>query len=197
LGENNAAGVEKKFEQGWTVIFGDETGSTLESSVTHTWGLRGQTPVMSAQSKRTRLNVVGGISWAGEIFAQATTDSMNKLGFKAFLESVLARVSGNVVMVLDNSRIHQNAEIVKFVEENERLEIVFLPAYAPELNPIELLWAWVKGHWLANLVLLSVDELRGLWREALWVVGHTPGLVKGFFGRLEKILEENLKLVSM
>ena len=30
----------------------------------------------------------------------------------------------------------------------------------------------------------------------MWVAGHTPGLVKGFFGRLEKILEENLKLVS-
>ena len=89
------------------------------------------------------------------------------LGFKVFLESVLARVSGNVVMVLDNSRVHRNADVVKFVEENERLEIVFLPAYAPELNPIELLWAWVKGHWLANLVVLSVEELRGLWRDAV------------------------------
>ncbi len=191
------------------MIFGDETGSTLESSVTHTWGLKGVTPVMSANEKRERLNVVGGISWTGEIFAQVTTDSMNGLGFKAFLESVLARVSGNVVMVLDNSRVHRNAEIVKFLEENKRLEVVFLrpkparccrgakkPAYAPELNPIELLWAWVKGHWLANLVVLSVDELRGLWRDALWVVGHTPGLVKGFFGRLEKILKENSKLVS-
>ncbi len=134
---------------------------------------------MSANGKRSRLNVVGGISWNGEVFAQATTDSMNRLGFKAFLESVLARVPGNVVMVLGNSRLHRNAEIVKFVEENDRLEIVFLPAYAPErpkpvrcwcgakkLNPIELLWAWVKGHWLANLVVLSVEELRGLWREA-------------------------------
>ena len=179
------------------MIFGDETGSALESSVTHTWGLKGVTPVMSTNGKRTRLNVVGGISWAGEVFAQASTDSMNKLGFKAFLESLLARVPGNVVMVLDNSRLHRNAEITKFVEETDRLEIVFLPAYAPELNPIELLWAWVKGHWLANLVMLSVDELRGLWRDALWVVGHTPGLVKGFFGRLEKILEANSKLVSV
>ena len=125
--------------------------------------------MIQAQSKRNRLNVVGGISWNGEIFAQATIDSMNKLGFKAFLENVLARVPGKVVMVLDNSRLHRNAEVVKFLEENERLEIVFLPAYAPELNPIELLWAWVKRHWLANLVVLSVDELRGLWRDALWV----------------------------
>ena len=152
--------------------------------------------MIQAQSKRNRLNVVGGISWNGEIFAQATIDSMNKLGFKAFLENVLARVPGKVVMVLDNSRLHRNAEVVKFLEENERLEIVFLPAYAPELNPIELLWAWVKRHWLANLVVLSVDELRGLWRDALWVVGRTPGLVRGFFGRLEKILEDNSKLVS-
>jgi putative transposase len=152
--------------------------------------------VMSTQSKRTRLNVIGGISWNGEVFAEATTDSMNTLGFKAFLGNVLARVSGNVVMVLDNSRLHRNAEVVKFVENHTRLEVVFLPAYAPELNPIELLWAWVKEYWLANLAVLSVDELRGLWRDALWVVGHTPGLVKGFFGRLEEILEENSKPMS-
>jgi putative transposase len=177
------------------VIFSDETGSTLESSVTHTWALKGVTPTMSANGKRDHLNVIGGISWVGEIYAQATMDSMNRLGFIAFLESVLARVPGKVVMVLDNSRVHRNADVVKFVEETDRLEVVFLPAYAPELNPIELLWAWVKRHWLANLVVLSVDELRGLWRDALWVAAHTPGLVKGFFGRLEKILE-NLKLVS-
>jgi putative transposase len=177
------------------VIFSDETGSTLESSVTHTWALKGVTPTMSANGKRDHLNVIGGISWAGEIYAQATMDSMNRLGFIAFLESVLARVPGKVVMVLDNSRVHRNADVVKFVEETDRLEVVFLPAYAPELNPIELLWAWVKRHWLANLVVLSVDELRGLWQDALWVAACTPGLVKGSFGRLEKILE-NLKLVS-
>ena len=148
--------------------------------------------MMSVNGKRDHLNVIGGISWAGEIFAQTTIDSMNRLGFIAFVESVLARVPGKVVMVLDNSRVHRNADVVKFVEETDRLEVVFLPAYAPELNPIELLWAWVKGHWLANLVVLSVDE----WRDALWVAGRTPGLVKGFFGRLEKILE-NLKPVSM
>jgi putative transposase len=179
------------------VIFGDETGSNLEGSVTHTWALRGQTPVMQTQMKQERLNLVGGISWTGEVFAQATSDAMNALGFKAFLESVLVRVPGKIVMVLDNSRVHRNAEVKKFLVENARLEIVFLPAYAPELNPIELLWAWVKRHWLADLAVLSVDVLRGLWRDALWVAGHTPGLVKGFFGRLEQLLEENLKLVSM
>jgi hypothetical protein len=56
---------------------------------------------------RSNPNDAGSIeteSLGGEIFAQATSDSMNNLGFKAFLESVLARVPGKVVMVLDNSR---------------------------------------------------------------------------------------------
>ena len=117
----------------------------LESrSVTHTWGLKGVTPVMSANGKRDHLNVIGGISWAGEIFAQATIDSMNRLGFIAFLESVLARVPGNVVMVLDNSRVHRNAEVVKFVEDTDRLEVVFLPAYAPERPKPVRCWCGAK-----------------------------------------------------
>ena len=117
------------------MIFSDETGSSLESSVTHTWGLRGQTPVMSVNGKRDHLNVIGGISWAGEIFAQTTIDSMNRLGFIAFVESVLARVPGKVVMVLDNSRVHRNADVVKFAVH----PLLLRPLPQPKALPLPIL----------------------------------------------------------
>ena len=70
----------------------------------------------------------------------------------------------------------------------ERLEIEFLPPYAPELNPIELLWGWVKRFWLGNRVIRSVGELFSLWEDGLAVAAGLPGLARGFFGKLEKKL---------
>ncbi|WP_407542399.1 transposase (plasmid) [Deinococcus radiomollis] len=50
--------------------------------------------------------------------------------------------------------------------ENERLSLVYLPPYAPELNPVELVWAYVKRHVLANLCPENVDALKTSLRSA-------------------------------
>ncbi len=131
---------------------------------------------------------MGGLSWDGQVFAQVTTEKVNGEDTIAFLKYVLDQEAGQIVMVLDNSRLHRNQLVSAFVAEEERLEVVFLPSYAPELNPIELLWAWVKGFWLGNRVVKSMVELFELWRDGLVVVTGLPGLVQGFFGRLEKLL---------
>ena len=46
-----------------------------------------------------------------------------------------------------------------------------------------------KGFWLGNRVVRSVVELFELWRDGLAVVTGLAGLLQGFFGRLEKLLE--------
>jgi hypothetical protein len=69
----------------------DETGSRLESSVTHTWGLRGQTPVLDLNSARAKINVMGGLSWDGQVFAQVTTEKVTGEDTIAFLKYVLSQ----------------------------------------------------------------------------------------------------------
>ena len=132
---------------------------------------------------------MGGLCWDGRILAQITTETMTAEDTKAFLEYVLAQVSGKIVMVLDNSRLHRNQLISEFVAGEDRLEIEFLPSYAPELNPIELLWGWLKRFWLGNRVVKTLGELFGLWEDGLAVAAGLPGIVQGFFKKLEKQLE--------
>lgn len=64
-------------------------------------------------------------------------------------------------MVLDNARIHHAKLIQPFLEENkERLELVFLPAYSPELNLIEGLWKWLKVAVIYNVFYKHTYQIK-------------------------------------
>ncbi|MED5012073.1 transposase, partial [Geobacillus stearothermophilus] len=66
-----------------------------------------------------------------------------------------------IVMILDNARIHHAKLIQPFLKEHEdRLELVFLPPYSPQLNLIEGLWKWLKSDVIYNVFYSSVQEIR-------------------------------------
>ncbi|GGR23731.1 hypothetical protein GCM10008957_39510 [Deinococcus ruber] len=78
-----------------------------------------------------------------------------------------------MVVVLDNAGIHRSKSVQAFVALHERLSLVYLPPYAPELNPIELVWAYIKRNVLGNCCLRTVKELRArlvqAWRRVRYV----------------------------
>lgn len=63
-------------------------------------------------------------------------------------------------MVLDHAGIHRSKATQTFVETHEGLSLVFLPPYAPKLNPIELVWAYVKRDVLGDFCADSLVELK-------------------------------------
>ena len=77
-----------------------------------------------------------------------------------FFQHLLRQIQGEIVVVLDNAGIHRAKVTQAFVELHERLSLVFLPPYAPELNPIELVWAYVKRNVLGNFCARSVAVLK-------------------------------------
>ncbi|MBE2941422.1 transposase, partial [Anoxybacillus flavithermus] len=65
-----------------------------------------------------------------------------------------------IVMILDNARIHHAKLIQPFLKEHEdRLELVFLPPYSPQLNLIEGLWKWLKSDVIYNVFYSGVQEI--------------------------------------
>lgn len=134
-------------------MFIDETGWKLSPSVEHTWGKRGQTPVVKRSLRRDKLNVIGAVTDSGQ-----------------FLSHVLDWVQGPIMVIWDGARIHNISNAVaKFMERSygqRVLECIKLPAYAPELNPTELAWRWLKSQGIGNRSPQSLDELKALWRKA-------------------------------
>lgn len=82
--------------------------------------------------------------------------------FLEFLRKVVdVYPSGNIVMVLDNARIHHAKLLEPFLNElNGRLKLVFLPPYSPQLNIVEGLWKWLKSDIINNVFYHTLAEIR-------------------------------------
>lgn len=80
-----------------------------------------------------------------------------------FLVDILKELPGKILLVWDNASIHRTAEIKGFLRRpdvTKRLEVMALPPYAPELNPEELINAYIKAKRLAGFAPKTTDELK-------------------------------------
>ena len=99
-----------------------------------------------------------------------------------FLTHLMRHIAGDLVVVWDGLRSHRSRLVKEFVAStNGRLELEFLPAYAPELNPVEYLWGHWKKHELPNFCPKNYGELSYQARRALRRMRRRPTLVTAFW----------------
>ena len=88
-----------------------------------------------------------------------TVDACNPETFRGFLRTML-RIHPRILLILDSASCHKSDTVTEFVKANEdRLRLVFLPAYTPQLNPIEQQWH-VLMVMPAGRYFASVEDLR-------------------------------------
>ena len=99
-----------------------------------------------------------------------------------FLTHLMRHITGDLVVIWDGLPSHRSRLIKEFVAStNGRLELEFLPAYAPELNPVEYLWGHWKKHELPNFCPKNYGELSYHARHALRKMRRRPTLVTAFW----------------
>jgi transposase len=101
----------------------------------------------------------------------------------AFLRDLLKHLRGKVVVIWDGGPNHQGAVIREFLRRNKRLRLERLPAYAPDLNPVEAVWSWLKWGRLANFVPDDLRELDDWVMEYLIELKHAPELLRALWER--------------
>jgi len=154
------------------LIWLDEKGFSLISPLKRTWAPVGQTPrLRTSLNHHDRLNLMGAlvISPKGQrlrVRVRSTTDSQTGDTVVTFLTQLLADIAGPIVLVWDSAPIHTRHKVRDFIAAQPRLHAFFLPKYAPELNPVEFLWAQLSEH-LACRASQSIKELKRLVHMAL------------------------------
>jgi transposase len=143
-------------KQAW-IVFEDESGASLTPVVRRTWAPRGQTPVLRHPFHWERISMAAALAyrWDGartRLYFQTQQGSYNEHSLIEFVRELRRHFRGEQVILLwDGLPSHRSRLMSEFLAKQQHwLEVRRLPAYAPELNPVEGLWANLKGRELAN-----------------------------------------------
>ena len=164
-----------------TIVFVDECGFSQKSTARKTWAPSGQTPVLEMNFNWNKLSIIGGISLRS-IYFQIHEESIKSEQVIGFLEHLQRYIRGNLLVVWDGLPAHRSKAVKEYLRSTGgRVWVERLPAYAPELNPIEYLWGNVKGSDLANVSPKELWELSRQAREALFKKRRRPKLLRAFW----------------
>lgn len=133
------------------LVFLDECGFALNLHRLYGWTIGGGRCEEAVPfNKGVNRSVVGAFSLPSAANSSGLWALWQKLGawnsllFEVFVqEAVLPRLPRGSVLVLDNARIHHGPTLQKSVEA-AGCSLLYLPPYSPDLNPIELVWSWLK-----------------------------------------------------
>jgi transposase len=132
-----------------------------------TWAPRGQTPVLQYCFNWKTLSAVAGVTFWNFYF-QLHPGSIRAPQVVEFLDALKRQVRGPLLVIRDRMLAHRSALVRRSVEASRgRIVVKFLPAYAPELNPVEYLWGYWKQHELANVCPKEFWQLGAVARMAL------------------------------
>jgi hypothetical protein len=157
------------------LVFGDETGFSLQPSVPYLWQPKGQTLEIPAQAHSKRVNVIGFLHDSGEKFYHHLKEGrVDAAEFIVAVETeLLPNLERNTTLVLDNGSVHR-AKIVsarRAAWKKKGLRLFFLPPYSPHLNRIETLWRFIKNRWLSPTAYLNFRSLLAAVSSILQMVG--------------------------
>lgn len=163
------------------LLFLDETGVHEDHAVGSTWGARGQTPVVRVSGRRRRANVISAISARGQLWFRCYSGTLTAPGYAALLQELLTDLRGRVVLVHDRHPAHTAACTRRFLRSlRGRLWAFELPAYAPDLNPDEHVWAYLKGSYRRDPVGEDEDFQERLQATMEFIAGD-DALLRSFF----------------
>jgi transposase len=126
-------------------VFLDESGVTTEMTRRYGRGLRGERVVDATPAGHWRtLTLLGAITWDGLLATMTIESPTDGEVFLAYLEQVLCpKLQPGHIVVMDNLSAHKVAGVRKLLEDRGA-QLLYLPPYSPDFNPIEKVWSKIK-----------------------------------------------------
>ncbi|HET8789217.1 MAG TPA: transposase [Actinomycetes bacterium] len=173
-------------ESAWIVFF-DESGISLIPPVRRTWSRRGRTPILRHRMAWKRASMAAALGYHPEgtsarLCFHLQADSYDTDSLIGVLEQLAAFYTGHrVVLLWDGLSSHWSHKMrAHLAAQRHWLTVERLPAYAPELNPVEYLWANLKGGALANCTGDTIAEVADATEQGIQRICDSDSLVVGF-----------------
>lgn len=134
------------------------------------WALKGKTPVVKSPGGKKRQQIIGALRVdTGEVRC-AFAKNLKAPYFIRFLKCLIREYkdAGKIYLVIDNARSHHAKSVQKFLDAvSHKLEVLFLPPYSPELNPIEQFWKYMRYKVTHNRYYENFADLTAELRDFL------------------------------
>jgi len=167
---------------GAKIFFLDEAGVRSDQVLGRTWGLRGQTPEVHTSGRRQSVNAISAVTASGGFWYEIYTERLNASRFVELLTHFMRGRKRPVFLILDGHPAHIAKLVTQYVQRLAgRLELHFLPGYAPELNPDEFVWNHLKRQGVSKTPLRRDESLRSRVQSDLAHIQSRPALIRSFF----------------
>ena len=164
------------------IYWGDETGLRNDCQHTRGYAPKGQTPVIRLNAKRESINLISAVTNQGKVRFRFFDGTMNADLLIDFMKRLVKDAQRKVFLILDNLRVHHARKVKAWLAEHEdEIEVFYLPAYSPELNPDEYLNCDLKAGVHSGQPARNKKELKSKAMSHLRKLQKLPGRVAKYF----------------
>jgi transposase len=159
---------KKAVDEGRTIVWVDQSGFYLLPHAVRTWAPRRQTPVLRVPLTHDHLAAIGALTPDGRLFLQTQDHAYHSPEVVRFLRVLLRKIRGKLLIIWDGAPIHRGHPVKQFLRGGaaKRVHLEQLPGYAPELNPAEGIWNYLKRVELGNVCCADLPALGLALRRA-------------------------------
>jgi transposase len=169
-------------KRGAEIFFLDEAGVRSDAPLGRTWGVKGKTPEVPTSGQRQAVNAISAVNALGAFWYQVYTGRLNKETFIVFLKHFLKGRRSSIFLVVDRHPAHVARIVAEYVQSlRGKLELHFLPGYAPDLNPDEFVWNHLRQRGVTKKPLWKNESLRSRVESDLAAIKADRPLVRSFF----------------
>lgn len=147
------------------LVFIDESGANTKMGRSHAWAIKGQERIEPRPINwGTNLTMIGAIRMTGPVLLRTMFATANGDRFVDWIRTLVRRLHPGDIVVMDNARAHHDPRVHLLIE-GMRANLVYLPPYSPDFNPIEPAWANAK-RLIRGVAPRWPDSLRSVARRA-------------------------------
>jgi transposase len=164
------------------IHWGDETGIQNTAYRQRGFAPRGEPPTVRLNARRSSIGMISAITNGGKVRFMCYREAMNSKLLIRFMGRLVKDTKRKVFLILDNLPVHHGKNVRKWLESRtEQIEVFYLPAYCPELNPDEYLNHHLKGKIHSGLPARSENELETQTTSFMRTLQKRPLLVMNYF----------------
>jgi transposase len=146
LEETYPAIEEQAAREDAEILWTDEVGVEADHHPGYGYAHVGERATMEVPGPHIRVNQISAISNEGTVRFMTYKGALNAAVFLLFLQKLIKGARRKILLIADRLQAHKTPEVMAWVEAHQdKIEVFYLPAYSPEMNPVEYLNNDMKG----------------------------------------------------